>query len=70
MELNQLTVIIVTFKSEEKIYSCLNTIPKYVKVLIVENSNDQKFKNYVENKYSNVKCILSGITKVTQSQTT
>ena len=48
----------------------LNTIPKYVKVLIVENSNDQKFKNYVENKYSNVKCILSEITKVTQSQTT
>ncbi len=63
MELNQLTVIIVTFKSEEKIYSCLNTIPKYVKVLIVENSNDQKFKNYVENKYSNVKCILSGNNK-------
>ena len=63
MELNQLTVIIVTFKSEEKIFSCLNTIPKYVKVLIVENSNDQKFKKYVENKYSNVKCILSGSNK-------
>ena len=63
MELNQLTVIIVTFKSEEKIFSCLNTIPKYVKVLIVENSNDQKFKKCVENKYSNVKCILSGSNK-------
>ena len=63
MEPNQLTVIIVTFKSEEKIFTCLNTIPKYVKVLIVENSNDQKFKKYVENKYSNVKCILSGSNK-------
>jgi len=63
MEFNQLTVIIVTFKSEEKIFSCLNTIPKYVKVLIVENSNDQKFKKYVEDKYSNVECILSGSNK-------
>ncbi len=63
MEYNQLTVIIVTFKSEEKIFSCLNTIPKYVKVLIVENSNDQKFKKYVEDKYSNVECILSGSNK-------
>ena len=63
MQLNQLTVIIVTFKSEEKIFSCLNTIPKDVKVIIVENSNDQKFKKYIENKYSNVNCILVGSNK-------
>ena len=63
MQLNQLTVIIVTFKSEEKIFSCLNTIPKDVKVIIVENSNDQKLKKHIENKYSNVKCIIAGSNK-------
>ena len=62
MQLNQLTVIIVTFKSEEKIFSCLNTIPKDVKVIIVENSNDQKFKQYLESKYKNLKCIVDSET--------
>ena len=63
MQLNQLTVIIVTFKSEGKIFSCLNTVPNNLNVIIVENSNDQKFKERVEKKYSNVKCILVGTNK-------
>ena len=44
MLFNQLTIIIVTFKSEKKIHTCLDTIPPQVDVIIVENSNDQKFK--------------------------
>ena len=60
MSFNQLTIIIVTFKSEEKIHTCLDTIPPQVDVIIVENSNDQKFKENIEKRYTNVKCVLTG----------
>ena len=63
MQHNQLTIIIVTFKSEEKIFSCLNSISKEVNVIIVENSSNQIFKEQVEKKYPNVKCILAGSNK-------
>jgi GT2 family glycosyltransferase len=56
-----LTIIITTFKSESKIESCLNSIDTSIKVIIVENSNNKKFKEYIENKYSNVKCILASL---------
>jgi N-acetylglucosaminyl-diphospho-decaprenol L-rhamnosyltransferase len=54
-----LTIIITTFKSEDKIESCLNSIDPNVKVIVVENSNNIKFKDYIENKYSNIECILT-----------
>ena len=63
MDSNDLTVVIVTFKSEDKIHSCLNSIPKNIRTIIVENSSDENFKKKVEDKYSNVKCILSGANK-------
>ena len=59
MTSNDLTVIITTFRSEDKIESCLNSIGPNIKVIIVENSNNQKFKNYIENKYTNLECILT-----------
>ena len=44
--LKDLTVIIVTFKTNEEIlFNCLDSIKKEVKILIVENSNDLEFKN-------------------------
>ena len=63
MESNDLTIVIVTFKSEEKIFSCLNSIPKEYKVIIVENSSNSDFKKNIEKNYSNVKCILTGDNK-------
>ena len=54
-----LTVIITTFKSEEKIDSCLDSIDKNVRIIVVENSNNTSFKNYIESKYSNTECILT-----------
>ena len=44
MDSNDLTVVIVTFKSEDKIHSCLNSIPKNIRTIIVENSSDENFK--------------------------
>ena len=43
-----ITIIIVTFKSEEVIYDCLKTIPKDISIIIVDNSNDKKFKSNIE----------------------
>ena len=54
-----LTVIIVTFKSENVIHECIQSIGNDIKVLIIDNSNSKEFKENIENKYKNVSCILS-----------
>ena len=63
MDLNNLTIIIVTYKSENKIYSCLDSIPSDVKTYVIENSSNNEFKKKIENKYSNVTCELVGENK-------
>jgi N-acetylglucosaminyl-diphospho-decaprenol L-rhamnosyltransferase len=63
MESNELTIVIVTFKSEGKIFDCLNSIPNYINVKIIENSNNENFKKEVEKNYTNVKCTLTGENK-------
>ena len=60
MESNELSVVIVTFRSENKIFTCINSIPSHINIFVVENSNDEKFKETLEKKYKNVKCILVG----------
>ena len=59
MESNDLTVVIVTYRSENKIFSCLNSIPGEINVIVVENSNNEEFKKLIESNYRNVKCILT-----------
>ncbi len=59
MEKKELTVVIVTFKSESKIFSCIDSIPTNVDVIVVENSNNINFKEKLENKYTNVRCLLN-----------
>ena len=63
MESKDLTVVIVTFKSEAKISNCLSSIPKEIPVIVVENSNNEKFKNEIKSKYANVHCVLTGENK-------
>ena len=60
MESKELTVVIVTFKSESKIIDCLKSIPLDIKVLIIENSNNEKYKKKLEKRFSNVHCTLTG----------
>ena len=57
---NDLTIVINTFNSDEKIYSCLDSINQDYKILIIENSKNIKFKENIEKKYSNVFCELTG----------
>ncbi len=63
MNLNDLTVVITSFKSEHKIFSCLNSIPKEIRVIVVENSADINFKEKIEKSFPNVECFLSGENK-------
>ena len=57
---NNFTIVIVTFKSEKVIETCLNSIDQKYPVIIVENSGDANFKKNIESKFPNVKCYLTG----------
>ncbi len=63
MESKELTIVIVTFKSDEKIINCLKSISKNTPVIVVENSDNKDFKIKVENIFTNVNCILVGENK-------
>ena len=54
-----LTVVIVSFMSESVIHDCIQSIPKDIKIIVVDNSNNYLFKETIEKKYSNTTCILS-----------
>ena len=63
MESKELTIVIVTFKSDEKIINCLKSISNNTPVIVVENSDNKDFKTKVENIFTNVNCILVGENK-------
>ena len=63
MESKELTIVVVTFKSDKKIISCLNSISNEIPIIIVENSNNFDFKKNIESKFKNVNCILTGENK-------
>ena len=54
-----ITVIITSFHSGDKIFDCINSISQDVKIIVVENSNDENLKNEIYSKNRNVECILS-----------
>ena len=54
-----LSVIIVSFKSNHVIEHCIESIDKEIRIIVVENSNDSLLKKKLEKKYENVRCILS-----------
>jgi len=55
-----LTIIIVTIKSQNIIDDCLESIDPDIKKIIVENSSDREFTNYLKEKYQNIECYLTG----------
>ena len=56
--LDLLTIIIVTYKSDDIIYKFIKKIPNKIKVIIVENSKNIKLKRNVERKFNNIKVFL------------
>ena len=60
MSQNKITIVITSYKSEEKILSCLESVNLKYKVIIIENSTNQDFKKKIEKKYTNVECVIAG----------
>ena len=60
MSIKDITVVITSFRSSEKIKSCLNSIDRQCRILLVENSDDFEFKKKMEKEFDNVECIITG----------
>jgi len=58
LSLNNLTFIIVTFKSNHIIDECIESLPKNSSIIIIENSNNIELKKTLEAKYSNINVIV------------
>ena len=54
-----LSVIIVSYKSEHVIENCINSIDSKIEIIVIDNSNSKDLKKKIETKYNNVRCILS-----------
>ena len=59
LNLNNITFIIVCFKSENVIFSCLNSLPKISKKIVIENSKNIKLKKQIESKYDNIEVLIN-----------
>ena len=58
LSLNNLTFIIVTFKSEHIIHECIESLPKNSEIILIDNSNNNDMKNDLEKKYNKIRVIV------------
>ena len=58
LNLKEITFIIVSYKAKKVIYNCINSLPKFSKIIVIENSSDQYLKSDLESKYDNIEVIL------------
>ena len=59
LNINNITFIIVCYKSENVIYNCLNSLPKSSKKIVIENSENVNLKKDLELKYDNIEVIIN-----------
>jgi len=59
IKFKDISFIIVSYRSDSVINSCLNALPEESPKIIIENSNNKNLKLNLENNYSNLNCILS-----------
>ena len=59
ISLQNLSVVIVSFHSEDVIHDCIKSIIDKIEIIVVDNSGNKAFANKIEGQYKNVKCILS-----------
>ena len=55
---NEITVLFVSYHSEDIIEKSIMTIDKNIKIIVVENSKNKILKNKLEEKYSNVEVLF------------
>ena len=59
LNLNQITFIIVTYKSESIIHDCLSSLPNESKKIVIENSSNINLEKELKTKYDNIEVVLS-----------
>tara|TARA_B110000971_G_scaffold31053_1_gene28399 strand:+ start:157 stop:996 length:840 start_codon:yes stop_codon:yes gene_type:complete len=60
MTFNQITIVITSYKSDEKIVKCLKSINNQCKTIIVENSKNMLFKEKIEKNFTTTECLIAG----------
>ena len=53
------TFIIVTYKSEKIVHSCLDSLPENSNKIVIENSQNFQLKKDLEITYKNLKVIIN-----------
>lgn len=56
---NNLTILIVTYKSQKVIFKTLKNLKTLKNIFILDNSNDIQLKNKIKQKYKNINFFLS-----------
>ena len=56
--MNEITIVIITYKSRKIIYDFIKKIPLNIKTIIIDNSQDYELKKDIEEKYKNISVYL------------
>ena len=59
LNLNEITFVIVSYNANKVINNCINSLPKFSKIIVIENSSDSELKKDLESKYDNIEVVLS-----------
>ena len=59
LDFKEITFIIVSYKANKIIYNCINSLPKFSKIIVIENSYDKELKRELEAKYDNIEVTLN-----------
>ena len=59
LDLKEITFVIVSYKAKKVIFNCINSLPKFSKIIVVENSYDLELKKELEAKYDNIEVMLN-----------
>ena len=52
--MNEITLILISYKSEKIIYNFIKKIPPKIKTIIIENSQNHELKKSIEQNYKNI----------------
>ena len=56
--MNEITIVIITYKSGNIIYDFIKKIPSTIKTIIIDNSQDYELKKNIEKNYKNISVYL------------
>ena len=59
MESNKITILIISYRSLEKLKNCIKTIGSNKEIIVIENSDNQQLKKSIESEHQNCKVVLN-----------